>query len=195
MDNLSKYSLAIKGLSLGTHHFEYTVDDNFWAAFEGSEITHGTAKVLLEVTKQSNMITLDFDIEGEVEVNCDRCLENFMMPVEYHGTLIVRYAETEIESDGDVMWVHPQETEINLAQYIYESISLSIPYQRVHPLDENGNSTCDPEMLKRFKIVSEEEFEEMFDEGGENGEENETQVSWENQLAALKQKMETEDNK
>ena len=44
---------------------------------------------------------------------------------------------------------------------IYESICLSLPYQRVHPDDSEGRSTCDPDMLSRFRIVSEEEFDRL----------------------------------
>ena len=84
-----------------------------------------------------------------------------MMPVRYEGTLHVRYSDCEQESDGEVMWISPSETELNVAQYIYESICLSLPYQRVHPDDSEGRSTCDPDMLSRFRIVSEEEFDRL----------------------------------
>ena len=113
------------------------------------------------LNKQSNLLTLDFRIEGEVCVTCDRCLEEFMMPVGYTGTLAVRYSETEQESDGEVMWIGPSETEIDLSQYIYESIRLNLPYQRVHPVGSDGKSGCDPDMLARFNIVSEEEFDRL----------------------------------
>ena len=48
-----------------------------------------------------------------------------------------------------------------LSQYIYESICLSLPYQRVHPVGSDGKSGCDPDMLARFNIVSEEEFDRL----------------------------------
>lgn len=43
------------------------------------------------------------------------------------------------------MWVSPEEEDIDLTQYIYESIILSLPYRRVHPDGE-----CDPDMMARF---------------------------------------------
>ena len=104
------------------------------------------------------------------------------MPIDYTGRLVVRFSETRDECDGEVMWVSPAETEINLAQYIYESICLSLPYQRVHPTDENGKSGCDPDMLARFKIVTEEEFEKIVHDEETN--------SFQEELEALKQKME-----
>lgn len=188
-----KYTLKFKGLSVGTHHFEYTVDDAFFAAFETSEIHRGDVKVALDVDRQSSMLTFDFRMTGDVEVTCDRCLGEFRMPVAYTGRLLVKFVEeAPEESDGEVLWLHPSETEVDLAQYIYESIVLSLPYQRVHPLDAAGNPTCDPEMLRRFRIVSGEQFDEMFPEQSVDGE---GQSEWESRLAAVKEKMEQEEKK
>lgn len=172
------------------------MNDDFFAAFEGAEISRGDVNVELDLLKQASMLTLDFQMNGEVEVVCDRCLGEFRMPVEYEGTLQVKFTEDPPESDGDIVWLHPVESEINLAQYIYESIVLSLPYQRIHPVDENGNPTCDPEMLKHFRIVSGEEFDQMFPEEEVDAEaKNETQANWENQLAAIREKMEKDEEK
>jgi uncharacterized metal-binding protein YceD (DUF177 family) len=45
---------------------------------------------------------------------------------------------------------------LDLTQYIYESIVLSLPYSRVH---EEGE--CNPEMLASFQEISEEELEAL----------------------------------
>ncbi|MDR2937172.1 MAG: DUF177 domain-containing protein [Rikenellaceae bacterium] len=189
MDVLNRYKIVFNGLSPGEHAYRFRVDDDFWAAFEGSEIGRGTADVDVCLLRAASMLTLDFAIDAEVWVMCDRCLGEFRLPMHYAGTLYVKFSEEEQgEDDGEVMWIAPGEGEVNLAQYIYESISLSLPYQRVHPQDENGKSTCDPDMLKRFKIVSNEEFEEMFSEETLKEEDPE---EWQ-KLAKLKQDMESE---
>jgi uncharacterized metal-binding protein YceD (DUF177 family) len=54
------------------------------------------------------------------------------------------------------MWISQSESTLDLTQYIYESIVLSLPYRRVH--DEGG---CNPEMLASFKTISEEELEAL----------------------------------
>lgn len=161
MDVLKKYTIAHKGLSIGNHDFEFKVDDSFFNAVEGTDILGGEAEVKLRVQKQGNMLVMDFDITGSVRVECDRCLEEVELPVDVESTLQVRFSETENESDGDIMWLNPAETEISLAQYIYETIYLSLPCQRVHEDDENGNSGCDPEMLARFKVVDQDEFDRI----------------------------------
>lgn len=187
---LDTYSLKFKGLSLGSHRFEYVIDDDFFARFEGSEVSRGEVRVEVTANKQPSMLTLDFRMEGRVEVACDRCLGNFWMPVEYAGTLLVKFVEDPPESDGEVIWLHPAEGEVNLAQYIYESVVLSLPYQRVHPLDAEGKPTCDAEMLKHFRIVQGEEFDAMFPEESVD---TESQTAWEDQLAAVKARMEEEE--
>lgn len=182
MNVLKKYSIAYKGLDAGKHRFEFDVDDKFFAAFDGGEITKGKARVEVELSKggsvgssggTSSGMSLHITIKGNVTVECDRCLEDLEMPVDYEGDLQVRFSETETESDGEVMWISPNEPEINLAQYIYESIWLSLPAQRVHPNNANGESMCDPEMLKRFRIVSQEEFDDIAGEAEKRGGEKE----------------------
>ena len=63
----------------------------------------------------------------------------------FDGRLTVFVSDHQGEYDGDYMWVSPDEEDINLMQYIYESIVLSLPYRRVHPDGE-----CDPDMMARF---------------------------------------------
>ena len=41
-------------------------------------------------------------------------------------------------------------TQVSVEKLIYEFIVLSIPIRRVHPDDEEGNSLCDPDMLKKI---------------------------------------------
>ena len=161
MEETKRYTIAYRGLRSGLHDFHFKVDGGLFRAFGSTEIKDGDCDVSVALERGESMLTLDVNVDGSVVVECDRCLEEFMMPVRYEGTLHVRYSDCEQESDGEVMWISPSETELNVAQYIYESICLSLPYQRVHPDDSEGRSTCDPDMLSRFRIVSEEEFDRL----------------------------------
>lgn len=144
----NRYNIAYKGLSIGEHHFSFEVDDALFKAYENSEILGGKATVEIDLVKGGTVMNLNVVIKGEVSVECDRCLEPVTLPIDYDGDLVVRFSEHEQESDGDIMWVNPAEGELHLAQYIYESIVLNLPYQRVHP----NIKDCNPEMVKNFKI-------------------------------------------
>lgn len=116
MNILKQYAIPYKGLSTGCHRFEFKVDDRFFEAFEGSEVQQGEAEVTVQLDRQSNMLVLDFDIRAGVTITCDRCLDEFRIPVVYQGRLIVRFSETEQDHDGEVLWISPAETELDLAQ-------------------------------------------------------------------------------
>ena len=188
MEILKRYIVPFKGLKIGVHQFDFEVDDALFQAFEGSEVKHGTAKVSIELTKAASMLTLDVEIRGEVTVECDRCLDDCILPIEFDDQIHVKFSEEEIEFDGEVLWLNPSEGEIELGRYIYDSIVLSLPYSRVH-----AEGDCNPDMLARFTTVSEEEFEQMA-EAAERDEEldDANREQWA-KLAALKAQMENND--
>lgn len=160
MDVRKRYDIHFKGLGAGEHRFTFDIGDKFFAAFEGSEVKAGDLVADITLTKNGSLMTLDFVITGTATVECDRCLGDCELPVDFRETLNVRFSDRiaaqEGEYDGEVLWLNSGENVLNVAQYIYESVVLSLPYQRVHPEGE-----CDPRMLERFSIVSEEEFERL----------------------------------
>ena len=184
MDVAQQYSIAFKGLKNGRHDFGFEVGKPLFEAFQSTEIKDGRCEVRVELERSESQLVLDVTITGYVVVECDRCLEDCRMPIDFEGRLLVRFSDEVREYDGEILWLLPGEDHVDLAQYIYESIVLSLPYQRVHPDGE-----CNPEMLERFRIVSQGEFAsiEAKAQGGEHdgGE-------WA-KLAALRERMESEE--
>lgn len=160
---MKKYAIPYKGLSVGRHSVKFELNGDFFKDFEQSEILAGELTADIEIERGSNVMSLQVDIVGRVEVECDRCLEACSLPVEFYGELIVRVSETVDEYDGEVMWISPMEGEVDLAQYLYESVVLGLPYQRVHAEDENGVSMCNPQMVEKFKTVTAKEFDQIVE--------------------------------
>ena len=185
MDAAKGYSIAYKGLKNGSHDFSFKVGGAFFGAFGSVDIKDGECGVSVALVKSETQLSLDVSIHGGVVVACDRCLEDCRIPVDFEGRLLVRFSNEPQEYDGEVLWLAPGEDEVDLAQYIYESIVLSLPYQRVHP--ESG---CDPEMLRRFRIVSGEEFARIE---ARSGQEAPKGGDWE-KLAALREQLESEEH-
>jgi uncharacterized metal-binding protein YceD (DUF177 family) len=42
-----------------------------------------------------------------------------------------------------------------MSPFLYEYIHLLLPIRRVHPEDDQGNSRCDPEIIRKLKELSE----------------------------------------
>jgi len=159
MSTLSFYNIAFKGLSQGRHSFDFDVDDKFFAEFDGGIIDEGKIDVRLTLEKQSSLMILDFELKGTVNVQCDRCLEMYDQSIKSQGRVFVKFGEKEFNDGDDVIWVSVNDYQLNVAQLIYEFICLAVPIKKVHPNDENGNSTCDPEMIENLSkyIVREDE--------------------------------------
>lgn len=184
MEVAQGYSIAYKGLRNGTHEFHFEVGKPLFEAFESSEIKDGRCDVEVVLDRGESMLAADVRIEGHVVVPCDRCLEDCRIPIDFEGRLLVKFSDEPREYDGEVLWLLPGEDEVDLSQYIYESIVLSLPYQRVHPEGE-----CDPEMLRRFRIVSDEEFSAIETRAEEHAV---PEGEWA-KLAALRERMEADE--
>ena len=178
------YSIAYRGLKPGPHDFDFKVGRELFEAFSAGDIKDGACDVHVRLDRAETQLVIDVRITGHVVVECDRCLEDCRIPVDYDGRLLVRFSDEEREYDGDVLWLSPVEDEVDLMQYIYESIVLSLPYQRVHPEGE-----CNPEMMRRFRIVSGEEFAGIEARAREQAEES-IPAEGLSKLAALQAEME-----
>lgn len=157
MNKLSKYRIVYQGLSVGLHEFDFEIDNVFFESLEYSDIKKGKLKTKVLLHKKTTFLELDFQIDGFVELTCDRCLDEYNQSIHYEGKLFVKFSEKEHELAENVICLLPSENELDLSHYIYESISLSIPLKRVHPEDENGDVTCNPEMLEKLNYYKAEE--------------------------------------
>ena len=184
-----RYSVTYKGLKNSSYDFRFEVDGDLFAAYESKEIKDGRCDVGAVMRKESDtQLVFDVAIEGYAVCECDRCLEDCRVPIDYEGRLTVRVSDEAGEYDGDVMWIAPSEDEIDLTQYIYESIVLSLPYRRVHPEGE-----CNPDMLSRFTAAEEADLSEAMPDEEESEPHGISEGDF-NKLAALKARMQGEDN-
>lgn len=150
MNYLSHYTIPFSGLKEGTHLFDFSADKRFFAGFEESEIGKGNVNIQVKLEKRTTYLRLTFILKGEVELICDRCLEPYSQPIESSNLMLVKFSETETDDGDEVIYLHPGAHEVKVAKLIYEFIVLSIPIRHVHPDDSEGNSQCDPEMLRKL---------------------------------------------
>jgi uncharacterized metal-binding protein YceD (DUF177 family) len=139
MNKTKEYLIPFIGLKLGKHHFEYQISNKFFEIFDYHEFQNSDIKVNLVLEKKSTMLELSFKHKGTVNVPCDLTGEEFDLPIKGKMNLIVRFGET-FNNDNEELLILPHgEFEIDVAQYIYEMIVLSVPLRRVHPGVKDGS--------------------------------------------------------
>jgi len=154
MNPLKEYQIHFVGLELGNHKLEFEVDDKFFEQFEFSQIKQGKVLVNIDLEKMARLMVFNFDLEGSVRVTCDRCSNEFDLPISDKQKLIVKFGLDYMEESDDVIVIPETDHKFDVAPYIYEFIHLALPVRSVHPDDEHGNSTCDPDMMQRLEKLA-----------------------------------------
>jgi uncharacterized metal-binding protein YceD (DUF177 family) len=157
LGELKQYILPFSGLSLGNHQFHFDLDEKFFAEFEFNEFEQARIGIDIDLEKQERMMIFDFAIKGIVNVMCDRCLDNFDFSMDGKERLIVKLGEEREEDDDEIVIIPENVYQIDLSIYLFEYVVLLLPIKKTHPDDENGNTTCNPDIIKRINQHSEPE--------------------------------------
>lgn len=153
MKSENQYIIHFKGLKEGVHEFEFILGKPFFEEFERLEAQDGKVVAGISLERKTSLLDLEIHLQGDILVTCDRCLENFWMPVDYSGHLVVQFSEREQEGNDEIIYLHPEEYQLDLKHFLYECVSVSIPYRKVHPDLPDGKSGCDPEMLGKLESL------------------------------------------
>jgi uncharacterized metal-binding protein YceD (DUF177 family) len=153
MKEMNMFTIPFIGLKEGKHQFEYQIDKKFFEAFQYDEFDDVDIKVDLSFVKKSTMLELEFQFNGNVTVSCDISNELFNQPISDEFKLIVKFGEEFNDDRDDILVIPHTEFQINIAQYIYESIILAVPSKRIHPNVIDGSLKSEViEKLKELEV-------------------------------------------
>ncbi|WP_373058031.1 DUF177 domain-containing protein [Zunongwangia sp. H14] len=152
MRKLAAFTIPFVGLKLGKHHFEYDIDNEFFDHFEYDDFNSANVKIDLLFEKKTTMMELTFQASGTVNVNCDLTNEPYDQPIDSSLFLVIKFGEEYNNDDEDLLIIPHGEFEVNVQQYIYELIVLSLPLKRVHPGVEDG--TLKSDVLDKLEELS-----------------------------------------
>ena len=135
------FLIPFVGLKQGKHQFEFDIDKTFFDDFNFDEYNDVNVKIQVTLDKKSTHMELGFKHKGTVNVPCDLSNEDFDQPIKGKINLIIKFGD-EYNDDNEEMLILPHgEYQVNVAQYIYEMIVLSVPTKRVHPGIKDGTLT------------------------------------------------------
>lgn len=167
MKHNREFEIAWQGLKPGVHVFQYELDDRFLDGREGErDFKDLNARVTVRFDKKSNFFLLHFDVDGTVTVPCDRCGDDFNLRLWDEFDLMIKLAGEDAEEmaeDADAVFIPRSETVIDISNWLYEFVLLSIPLQRIHPDNADGTAGCNPQALKLLNLLSEHEEQPQSD--------------------------------
>lgn len=134
MGKFSIYNIPLKSSAEQFETYEYALDNDYFALVsdDDSEVKRGNVKLSLEVKRVSLSFELNFRLIGTVFVPCNRCLDDMPIEIETENRLVVKFGKEYSEESDEIVIIPESEDSINIAWFVYEFISLSIPIKHVH---------------------------------------------------------------
>ncbi|MCM4167758.1 hypothetical protein KCTC52924_01439 [Arenibacter antarcticus] len=150
-----EFSIPFSGLKQGKHEFGYTIDNTFFESFEYNEFNDAGIKIAVTLNKMSTMMELEMRARGTVNVNCDLTNEAYDQKIKADLKLVVNFGDEYNNDNDDILIIPHGEFQINIAQYIYEMLVLSVPLKKVHPGVLDG--TLKSEALEKLEELQPKE--------------------------------------
>jgi len=148
----NEYLIPFIGLKLGKHQFDYQIDKTFFDRFEYDEFESCNVKVDVVLDKKSTMLELHFKHKGTVHVPCDLTGEPFDLPIKGKINVVVQFGDAFNNENEELLILPHGEHQVDVSQYIYEMIVLSIPLKRVHPGVKDG--TLKSEAIEKLQELT-----------------------------------------
>ncbi len=156
MSQRREFEIAFVGLKPGVHVYEYSIGDSFFVPYGDQDFTNCTTNVKLSLEKNNGFMQLKFDLDGKVDVQCDRCGNTLAKQLWDEFNIIVKMVEdpgpmNDQEEDPDVYYISRGESHLFVGDWLYEFINLSIPFQKMCSEEEMGGPQCNTEVLEKLK--------------------------------------------
>jgi uncharacterized metal-binding protein YceD (DUF177 family) len=153
------FEIAFVGLKPGVHKYSYEIADKFFVDFQQQDFRNCKANINLSLDKKTGFMLLKFEIGGSLEVTCDRCNNNLPLELWDEFNITVKMVEepelmNNQEDDPDVYYIGRGESHIDVANWIYEFINLSIPMMKTCGFEKMDGPHCNKaamDMLKKLE--------------------------------------------
>ena len=168
MKEQKEYTIPFVGLKVGEHTYNFDINNTFFEHFEYDEFNEANIQLHVLLNKKSTLLEFAISFQGDVNVNCDITNEPYNQEVagEYH--FVVKFGEEFNNEDEDLLILPHGSYQVNIQQYIYESIVLAMPTRRIHPGVEDGS----------LKSEILEKLEELSPQSENDSEEESTDPRW-----------------
>ncbi|WBX73946.1 DUF177 domain-containing protein [Tenacibaculum pacificus] len=160
MKDLKEFDIPFVGLKEGRHLFTYQIGKTFFKAFQFDEFDNANLEASIDFVKKSTLLELYFTIKGTVNVPCDTTGEPFDLKIDGTLNLVVQFGPEYNDEHDEILILPHERYQLNVAQYIYELIVLSVPSKRVHPDVLNGTMKSEAlDRLNKLRINEEKTVE------------------------------------
>lgn len=158
MKDLKEFTIPFVGLKLGKHQFNFELKKAFFEHFEYDEFNDAAINLEVILDKTSTLLEFTLKYNGTVNVACDTTNEPFDQEISGTYRFVVKFGEEFNDENEDLLILTHGTYEVNIQQYVYESIVLAMPSRKIHPGIKDG--TLKSDILDKLEELSPKAIEE-----------------------------------
>jgi len=143
------FIIPFAGLKQGRHDFSFPIENKFFKSFDYNDFNNAKIIIHVELIKKATMLELYFKALGKVNVLCDVSIEPFDLEIKTESNLIVKFGNSNENISDEIIYIPEGSHKIDVTQYIYETIVLSLPLKKIHSGVKDG--TFQNEILRKLK--------------------------------------------
>ncbi len=152
MKELKEFTIPFVGLKLGEHLFNFKINNTFFTNFDFEDFNNAAINIEVVLLKKPTLLEFTIQFKGFVNINCDVSNEAYDLDVSGKYHFVVKFGD-EFNNDNDELLIIPHGShQVNIQQYVYETVVLSLPVKKVHPGVVNG--TLKSEILSKLEEYS-----------------------------------------
>lgn len=157
---LDRYKIKIAELPLGISEYNFVLDDVLFSYFNHPYVEKGNVAAKVTLDNRPNLIEVNITVSGTLEVQCDRCLDYFLYPINTNEIILYTIGQQEEHENKNVVIITKEQSVIDLSSDLYEIAVTQLPIRKVHPNNEQGVSLCNSKMLELLNkyLVNEEQI-------------------------------------
>jgi uncharacterized metal-binding protein YceD (DUF177 family) len=161
MQNHREFEIAFVGLKPGITIFEYELGDSFFDQEKSADFNNCNSKIKLLLDRHATFIQLKFEVGGIAEMQCSRCGNSLNIDLWDDFEVVVKMVDNPEElnlenDDPDVYYISKTESHLNVHDWIYEFVQLSMPTHPMCEESEIGGPKCNKEVLAMLDKLTEE---------------------------------------
>ncbi|MBX2840176.1 MAG: DUF177 domain-containing protein [Flammeovirgaceae bacterium] len=168
---MERFIVGLTGLKNKNYEFKFEVNSSFFEHYKNEVIEKSDCEAIVKINKSETMLEVFFQITGKVTLICDRSLEKFDFPVDISEKIFFKYGEVYEELSEEIIVIPFNQQKLELSQFIFEFILLSIPVKKIHPKfaeEETESEEEEGNMIYSTDEVWKEEVDNTERGGGED---------------------------
>ena len=164
---MNAYKIKLGSITNGKNSFSFEIKDQFFEAFTLSDVEHAEIIATALLDKDGEKLALTLTIDGKInKLLCDICTEEISINITAEINVLIKITDEDLMSTDQILYIKNSDNSIDLKQLIFELIILNLPKKRQHPLNKQGEITCNQEMvdlIKRYTIKQEKSSDPRWD--------------------------------